>query len=384
MRILAGTIFFALLFALPASAGPISDTRQELNAIYRGVTEHENKLRTVTKQEHDLVSSIARQRIVLQDYRQHMDRIRPELSAVHGELARKQAFLDRIRTEHGELDVLYHQLADQLTQSMISARQAKPSFWVGLAERFSIRSLLSEWAFLDYLVFSHGQAFASAKENYVDVTTEQRFIYDSVKQLTQTKQKLETELTGLEAIIRETNVDIAQQQRALTDTRQQAYTIQRILANEVKKSLDIERVLQAKVATGFPIRRGESLLWPLAVEGRVTSPYGTRVHPIYNEQRFHTGIDIAAPVGTPIYAVAPGIVTVSESLGGYGLTVVIDHGQGLSTFYAHAAELLVGAGERVRKGDTIALVGSTGISTGPHLHFEVREQNTHVDPMIWL
>ncbi|HKM17296.1 MAG TPA: M23 family metallopeptidase, partial [Limnochordia bacterium] len=86
----------------------------------------------------------------------------------------------------------------------------------------------------------------------------------------------------------------------------------------------------------------------------------------------------------PIKAAAAGTVVLSEDNNGYGLTVVIDHGGGVSTLYAHASKLLVNAGDRVQAGETIALAGSTGLSTGPHLHFEVRQDQQHVDPWIWL
>lgn len=121
-----------------------------------------------------------------------------------------------------------------------------------------------------------------------------------------------------------------------------------------------------------------------AVEGRITSHFGHRMHPILHERKMHNGIDIAAPTGTPIKAMRAGIVTRSERAGGYGKVVYIDHGDGLETRYAHANSLLVKPGMRVEAGDTIATVGSTGRSTGPHLHFEVRENGNPVDPAQYL
>jgi murein DD-endopeptidase MepM/ murein hydrolase activator NlpD len=98
----------------------------------------------------------------------------------------------------------------------------------------------------------------------------------------------------------------------------------------------------------------------------------------------HEGIDITAATGTPIRAAASGTVIHSGWLGGYGNLVVIDHGNGLATAYAHASALLVGVGQQVSQGQTIALVGSTGNSSGPHLHFEVRVNGVAVDPLLYL
>jgi murein DD-endopeptidase MepM/ murein hydrolase activator NlpD len=124
-------------------------------------------------------------------------------------------------------------------------------------------------------------------------------------------------------------------------------------------------------------------LWPVK-GGRVTSKFGMRIHPISRKLQMHDGIDIIALRGTPIRASAPGMVTFVGRRSGYGKTVVIDHGYGLSTFYAHCNATYVRVGQQVKKGRKIAEVGSTGHSTGPHLHFEVRVRGIQVDPMQYL
>ncbi len=124
------------------------------------------------------------------------------------------------------------------------------------------------------------------------------------------------------------------------------------------------------------------LVWPLATDRAaiLSSPYGYREHPVSGNRRFHTGIDLRSPEGTPIYAVADGTVLESERSGDYGNVVLIDHGAGLESLYGHASRLLVRAGERVRRGEPIALVGHTGNATGDHLHFELRWDRGTVDP----
>lgn len=118
----------------------------------------------------------------------------------------------------------------------------------------------------------------------------------------------------------------------------------------------------------------------LPVEGQITSGYGWRMHPIYGSYEFHAGIDIAASYGTPIRAAARGTVCFAGRYGGYGLCVIVEHGNGIQTLYGHCSQLLVTEGTQVEAGDIIALVGSTGVSTGPHLHFEVRQNGIAVDP----
>ena len=138
----------------------------------------------------------------------------------------------------------------------------------------------------------------------------------------------------------------------------------------------------ANVASGRAVVQpsGGAMNWPLPGRFTVSSGYGNRRHPISGRGEFHTGIDLPAPSGTTIVAADSGMVVVSGRMGGYGNTVVIDHGNGLSTLYAHNSRNLVSEGQWVNRGDPVALVGSTGVSTGPHLHFEVRRNGGHINP----
>ena len=120
-------------------------------------------------------------------------------------------------------------------------------------------------------------------------------------------------------------------------------------------------------------------------ESRVTSEFGSRIDPITGKRKGHGGMDLAVPAGTPIRAALPGTVTVSKyNAGGYGYYVMIDHGNGLTTLYGHCSQLLARVGQTVQAGDIIALSGSTGRSTGPHLHFEVRVNGERTNPRAYL
>lgn len=123
-------------------------------------------------------------------------------------------------------------------------------------------------------------------------------------------------------------------------------------------------------------------LWP--VRGPVTSPFGGRPDPLSGEGEFHTGVDISAPKGTPVHAAADGVVTSAGWCSGYGKLVIVDHGNGVETYYAHLSQILVLAGEEVRAGEVIALSGSTGRVTAPNLHYEVRIHGTPVNPWPYL
>lgn len=124
--------------------------------------------------------------------------------------------------------------------------------------------------------------------------------------------------------------------------------------------------------------------WRRPSDGPATSGYGMRRHPISGTSRMHTGVDFGAPMGASIYAATDGTVVSAGWRGGYGLAVVVDHGGGVATLYAHASRLNVSPGQRVSRGQVIAATGSTGQSTGPHLHFEVRVNGQPRDPMPYL
>ena len=129
---------------------------------------------------------------------------------------------------------------------------------------------------------------------------------------------------------------------------------------------------------------GGELAWPVPGYTRITSKYGMRVHPITGQYKLHTGVDISAPMGANFIAANDGIVVKAEYNTAYGRMVVIDHGGGISTLYAHGSEILVQVGQTVKRGDSILKVGSSGYSTGPHAHFEVRINGTVTDPMPYI
>lgn len=131
------------------------------------------------------------------------------------------------------------------------------------------------------------------------------------------------------------------------------------------------------------------LTWPLS-QWVLTQPYGctaVELEPVAAwcpAGHFHSGIDLAAPVVTPVHAAADGVARVAESPGGYGLYVVVDHGGGVATLYGHLEWTSLRSGEHIRAGENLGLLGSSGLSTGPHLHFEVRRDGRPVDPIAWL
>lgn len=156
--------------------------------------------------------------------------------------------------------------------------------------------------------------------------------------------------------------------------------------DQVRAAIDLRRSSQEEIQGFLNDQRSLSAAKPLGwpTRGWVTSSFGMRNSPFSGRRKLHEGLDIAARTGTPVVATADGIVSRSETASGYGKLVVVDHGYGYRTFYAHNSRNLVRVGERVRRGQKIAEVGNTGSSTGSHVHYEVRLNNVPLNPRKFL
>ena len=218
---------------------------------------------------------------------------------------------------------------------------------------------------------------------------EQQLLTDKAL-LEETKAGKESELAALEDLIADKEATILEYERdiAIKEDSIEAYEA------DIREETEIIEALEAAIAEEKRrlIEQNQKLLtydggqfkFPLAYYTRLSSEYGWRMHPTLHVEKFHNGIDLAAPTGTDIYAAYDGKVVAAAYSSSMGNYVMIDHGDDLYTIYMHASKLYVSAGDIVVKGETIAAVGSTGRSTGPHLHFGVRLDGQYVSPWNYL
>ncbi len=207
------------------------------------------------------------------------------------------------------------------------------------------------------------------------------------QELRDTKLELEDKTIELEEAIQELNVLIeeANEYIAQLESDQEAYkqTLTELEASEkaIDKQIKEEEARLKKLEEAKKVKGTGSFRWPLDVSGRITSPFGFRQNPVTKKYHNHGGIDIGqVGYGANIRASDTGIVTTSGYDSSYGNYVVINHGNGYVTLYAHMSKRLVSKGATVKKGDIIGLTGSTGNSNGPHLHFEIRKNGVRIDP----
>ena len=212
-------------------------------------------------------------------------------------------------------------------------------------------------------------------------------IHQERNSIIQTKAELEKEKAATEKLY-----DEAKTKKFALDDKKSALDkmIDRIKYDKETSEKAYKELMNASEQIALMIqRRGSSayvgtgqMIWPLG--GPITSEYGWRTHPIYGNARYHSGIDIGGDYGMNIYAADSGTVTYSGWISGYGNTVIIDHGNGVSTLYGHNQSLTVSVGQNISQGDVIAHCGSTGNSTGPHCHFEVRVNGEPTNPYDYL
>ncbi len=207
-----------------------------------------------------------------------------------------------------------------------------------------------------------------------------------------TRAKLEQDKADVEVLVANAEekqavmLEKKREQQALLDKAQYDKEVSEQAYEEIMAaSQEITNMIRRSQmsSSGYASVTGSgAMIWPL--DGPITSEFGWRTHPIFGTQRYHSGLDIGGDYGLPIVAAASGTVIHSGWISGYGYTVIIDHGGGITTLYGHNSSLSVDVGDVVSQGQTIALCGSTGNSTGPHCHFEVRENGEPVSPYGYL
>ena len=217
------------------------------------------------------------------------------------------------------------------------------------------------------VVFAEKTAIeTSQKELEKDKTAKEKLVASAADR----KKEVEKKQAAKQAIIDKMETDRATQERIINENLAASKEVEQMIRN-------------SRYQPASPALSGSGALnWPIS--GPITSPFGWRVHPITGASRFHSGIDIGGDYGDTIHAAGAGIVSYAGWISGYGYAVIIDHGGGISTLYGHNQALLVSEGQSVSQGQAIAECGSTGNSTGPHCHFEVRVDGEPVDPMGYL
>lgn len=329
-----------------------------------------------------------------------LEYVQEELSST---LMRVQEIEDKV-IEYEE-DILA--LGEQMTELQASIDDATAKLQIAtmdyeekkkiLAERLVSMYEAGDVSYLDVLLKSKSLTdFISRYYVIEEMADYDQYLINQVKiekeNIETTRKKLENEQTEIKIVkarAEQTSVVLnnmrTMQQNYVNQLSEGEKTLQEQITAYKKEQAEIEaQILLATNRIDAELQfTGGEMLWPVAASGTyITSGYGVREHPIQGVVKEHTGIDIGnAPTGTPVVATADGVVTYAGWLGGYGNCVMISHGNGVVTLYGHGNKVLTSVDTQVKQGDVIMELGSTGNSTGPHCHFEVRINGNYTNPL---
>jgi murein DD-endopeptidase MepM/ murein hydrolase activator NlpD len=379
----------ALVFAAPAAGDDID----EKAAVDARIATLQAEIDAAKEREGVLTSQLSAVVSELEAAQSAVDQAEGALGQLEAELATEQARLERLTARlRAQTTRLRHLQAEHAKAvSILEARvraiyiEDSPDVLSFLVSASSFDDLIDNYEFLERIGLQD-RRIARQVETAKRKAAEERRATAHTRRLSAASVAV---ITAKTADARSVRDELAAgrdtllaarrlKQSALSSARdsraEQLAEVEALAAQSAALAAAIRDAQAGSTGSGAPSAAG--FIWP--VNGPVVSGFGMRWG------RMHEGIDIAASLGTPIHAAASGTVIHAGWLGGYGNLVVVDHGDGLATAYAHASTILVAVGQQVSQGDTLSLVGSTGNSTGPHLHFEVRVNGSAVDPLLYL
>ena len=363
-------LVFAVLAVAPVLADELEEKQQQLNSVQQQIEAQQRKAELARRKE----QTIAEQ---LRAIQQELDTAEDEYETVNDQLENTE--------QHIKANV---EISNRLTkklevQTKTLHRRIRDIYKNGQVNYLDV--LLGAKDFNDFVgrmdILKKILAYDNA---LIQGTKADRETLRKAKEQLEADRAKIVELRKLAAAKREQVAERRQERRGvLNAATYERETAERAYRELIETSRQIEQMIK-RIQSGEKNIGGSTgtMTWP--AEGEITSPFGWRVHPIFGTQRLHTGIDIGADYGDAIRAADGGVVIHADWMGGYGNAVIIDHGNGISTLYAHNSQLLVDEGQTVAKGQTVARCGSTGYSTGPHLHFEVRQNGSPVNPLNYL
>ncbi|MDQ7800882.1 MAG: peptidoglycan DD-metalloendopeptidase family protein [Armatimonadota bacterium] len=354
-----------------AHAGPYQDRRRELERVRQQLQRTRQELRQARRYERSVLGE-------LQRIEQTREQLEHELRALEGRLrtVRARESLSRVReaASRKRLDSLQSRLEERLRAIH---RRGRAGYVDVLLASADFPTFLTRLDFLGRLVRQDAEL--------VRQTEEERRRWEALRdQLARERAEVEQVRTDVAERRRLVAEEEARKRALLARVQKERAAYEQLVEELEEDSRRLEALLQrlapvGGTGSGPRWRLGFGLAWP--ARGAITSGFGLRRHPLFGIVRPHHGVDIAAPWGTPVRAAGGGTVVYAGWFGGYGKLVVVDHGGGVATLYGHLSSILVSLGQRVGEGDLVGRVGSTGYSTGPHLHFEIRVNGRPVDPL---
>lgn len=322
-----------------------------------------------------------------------MSGLAQEITSLNEEITSQEIEVNLLKQQNSELQNTIKQTQKELDEAtekynaqkknleerlVASYKAGETSYLDVLVQSRTLTEFISNYYLIEQMVESDNQLLADMSTKKKELEEARLQLKKQQKQLAETSEESEKKAVALEnmKVIKSSYISQLSQEEA-------SYVTQITDMQENIKKVEAE-ILEASKSYYWYGYVGGEMAWPVPGYTRITSPYGMRTHPITGVYKLHTGVDISAPIGASFIAANDGIVVKAEYNSAYGNMVMINHGGGISTLYAHGSQILVEVGQQVTRGQEVLKVGSTGYSTGPHAHFEVRINGQYTDPMPYI
>jgi len=364
-------VLIALTFIITYSVfgETIEELQEQKNEINNQIQDINNQISSVQ----DNINGVS---VQIEKLNRQIAEFQEDLTESNRKLAQTQMSVDAITVELEKAEKDYARQKNLLEKRMVAMYQGGDTVYLDvLLSSTSIEDFLSKFYYLSKLAAYDQKLMKEVSNARQDIAAKKILLEREMEKLTIEKENNEKLLVTFENTKTIRN-------SYLNELTEKEKSLQERIELYEKDIEELEKeILQATLANIDAEYIGGEMAWPTPGYATITSGFGMRVHPIFNVYRMHTGVDIGAPMGAPIIAVNDGVVILASYSSSYGNYVMVDHGGGVVTLYAHGSKICSEVGQEVKKGDEIMLVGSTGWSTGPHLHFEVRIDGQTQDPL---
>ncbi|GAQ25774.1 murein hydrolase activator EnvC family protein [Tepidanaerobacter syntrophicus] len=362
----------ALTVASPAAFGDINDLKKQQQNINNQIQNIRNSIKQVEDAKKDVSQELTSLEIKLSNAEK-------ELSTVEAKLQETQTKLVNVTEELKQAEAKVAEQKDDLNTRMRALYKTGPVDYIEvILASSSFSDFLTRLDMVKRIIEADKNLLAEFKARQEEVEAKKAELEEQQRIIAQQRRDISSRRATIVAYRGE-------RQRLMTELEKQKAEYERQEDQLLKDSENLRKQIlawESKNKKGF---FGTGIFqWPVPSSTNITSEFGWRVHPILKTNRFHEGLDIAASTGSDVVAADDGEVIFAGSYGAYGNTIIVSHGGGISTQYSHLSRILVAEGKKVSKGDKIGLVGSTGWSTGPHLHFGVIKNGEVVNPLDWV
>lgn len=391
---LLGMLCFFVLPSVTVQAGSLEDSIKQKQDAISQAQEEKKKLQSGLSDIKSMVKELEKSKNNLQEYVVELDKqlltLGEKIEELEKQITEKKEEIEQAKKDLESAEaVAAKQYADmKLRLRYMYENDQGEGYLMALLTADSFAGLLNQAEYIEKLSAYDNRKLLEYKQNVEYMQLCKQTLEEEEAVLQETEEALAAEQESVNTLINEKEKEIVAFQGDIQNKEAAMEDYEAEIAEQNATIAALEKAVaedKAKLAEQNRIKYdGGMFQFPCPGYTRVSSEYGNRLHPTLGVNKFHNGVDLAAPTGTPILAAYDGRVVGASYNSSMGNYVMIDHGDGLYTVYMHASKLYVSNGQSVSKGDTIAAVGSTGRSTGPHLHFSVRLNGSYVSPWNYL